>query len=75
MLLANSVEDAEEVINRMENIEMRFSIEINKQKSNVIIFIMKEIPDKTRNISVKDHITYLGITINGRRNCFKTQRK
>lgn len=75
MLLANSVEDAEQVISRMEDVGRQFGLEINKQKSSVIIFNMKEKPEKVGNIDVKESMKYLGITVNDKRKCFKLHKE
>ena len=75
MLLTNSVEDAEEVIIRMEEVGRSFGLEINKGKSNIIIFNLKEKPGEIGNILVKEEITYLGIIINDRRNCFQVHKR
>lgn len=59
----------------MWNTGICVNLEINKQKSYFIIFNLKRKPFKIVNISVKDQMKYLGITINNRRNCFKINEK
>lgn len=75
MLLTSSVEDTKHVIKKMEEIGKEFGLEINKEKSRIIIFNMKVRPENIENIEVKDKFRYLGITINDSINCFKVQKE
>ena len=75
MLLASSVGEAVQVIEKMETVGKEYGLEINKQKSNIIIFNMPEKPENIKGISVRDRIKYLGITINDKKNCFQVQKE
>ena len=74
LLLANSVEDAKNNLKIVIQVSREFGLEINKEKSNVMIFNMKEQPEQIEGIKVVDRIKYLGIEIDNKRNYFKTQR-
>ena len=56
MLLADSVGEAEQVIDRMRQIGNEYGLEMNMQKSKIIIFNMQEKPDIISNIKVVDKI-------------------
>ena len=72
--MANSVEDAKNNLKIVIQVSREFGLEINKEKSNVMIFNMKEQPEQIEGIKVVDRIKYLGIEIDNKRNYFKTQR-
>ena len=74
LLLANSIEDAKNNLKIVIQVSREFGLEINKEKSNVMIFNMKEQPEQIEGIKVVDRIKYLGIEIDNKRNYFKTQR-
>lgn len=75
MLLAEGLEDAETVIEEVVNTSRECGLEINKQKSNIIIFNKKDKPQEIAGIKVADRIKYLGLTINDSKNCFKIQKE
>ena len=50
-------------------------LEINKDKSNILIFNMEDKPEEIEGIKVTESIKYLGIEIEGKKNMFKKQRK
>ena len=56
-------------------ISREFGLEINKEKSNIIIFNMEQQPDTIEDIKVVNKIKYLGIEIDNKRKYFKTQRQ
>ena len=70
-----TVGEEAQVIDRMRQIGNEYGLEMNMQKSKVIIFNMQEKPDTIRNIKVADKIKYLGVTINDKRNCFQVQKE
>ena len=75
LLLANSIEDAENNLKLVIEISRKFGLEINKEKSNVLIFNLEQQPDTIENIKVVDKIKYLGLEIDNKKNYFKTQRQ
>ena len=56
-------------------ITREFGLEINKEKSNILIFNMKKQPEEIEGIKVTKHIKYLGLTLDNKRNCCKTERE
>ena len=75
LLLANNIEDATNNLNMVMQISREFGLEINKEKSNIIIFNIEQQPDTIENIKIVNKIKYLGIEIDNKRNYFKTQRQ
>lgn len=75
LLLANTVEDAVEIINTLIKVSEDCGLSINKDKSNVIIFNMKDPPEIVNGLKVIKEIKYLGLTINNTKNCFKVQKE
>ena len=73
-MLANSIEDAKNNLKIVIQISWEFGHEINKEKSNVMIFNMKEQPEQIEGMKVVDGIKYLTFEIDNKRNYFKTQR-
>jgi len=75
MLLATSIKEAEEVIDVTLRISKDYGLEINKNKSKIIIFNMKDKPERIRDIEVSDKLKYLGILINDSKKCFRIQKE
>lgn len=75
LLMAHSIEDAKENLRITTEVSKEFGLEINKEKSNVMIFNMDNHPTHLEGIEVSKKIKYLGITIDNKLNCFKTQKK
>ena len=75
MILTNSLENAGKVIDEVVKTSRNLGLEINKQKSKIIIFNVKEKPEMIGGINITDKIKYLGITINDSKNCFKAQKE
>ena len=49
-------------------------LDINKSKSNIIVYNMKEEPTSIESIEVKSSFKYLGVTVENTRNMFKKQK-
>ena len=75
LLLSRSVEEATYSINLIQDIAMQCGLQINKEKSNVLIYNQREQPDTIANVKTCSKIKYLGITIENKRNCFKEHKK
>ena len=75
LLLAGNIEDATNNLKMVMQISREFGLEINKEKSNIIIFNMEQQPDAIEDIKVVNKIKYLGIEIDNKRIYFKTQRQ
>ena len=73
IFLESSIENAEIVVWQIVETGRECGQEINKPKSNIIIFDMK---DKPQEIKVKDKTRYLGIIINdAKKNLFKVHKE
>ena len=70
---ANSIAEEAVSLNIVIQISRHFGLKINKAKSNIMIFNMKEQPDNIEDIEVVNNIRYLGLEID-KRNYFKSQR-
>ena len=74
LALTQSKEEAEEIIDVITDASDSCGLNINKAKSNVIIFNSPEDVSEIKGIPVAEEIKYLGITINNKKNIFKTQK-
>lgn len=75
LLLTNSYEDAQHNIDLLIRSSKECGLDINKDKCKIIIFNMKNKPEKIREINVTTEIKYLGVTITHKRDCFKKYRE
>lgn len=74
MVLLSSVEDAEKVIEQVIKTGRENGLQINKQKSNIIVSKMKQKLGEISEIKVIIELKYLGMNINDNRNLFKVQK-
>ena len=74
LLLSNSIDDAAKNIQIVTQISRPFGLDINKTKSNIMIFNLKEQPEYIGDIEVVSKIKYLGIEIDNKKNYFRSQR-
>ena len=70
MIFANNKEEAERNIEIIQETSLKYGLEINTSKSNIIIFNKKEDFNELMGIKVVDQIKYLGVTIINKRNIF-----
>ena len=75
LIIATNVEQAKENIKALIEVCSESGLEINKNKSNILIFNMKESPEEIEGIKVADSIKYLGIELEGKRNMFAKHKK
>ena len=75
LIMATSIEEAKENIKALIEVCGDCGLEINKDKSNIIIFNMKDKPAEIEGIKVTESIKYLGLEIEGKRNMFAKQKK
>ena len=75
MILCDSVDGAEESIEKLQEVGNRYGLQINTEKCTATIFNMEEKPDKIKEIQVKNNFKYLGLTINNNRQCFTEHKK
>ena len=71
LLLTNSIEEGTENLKTLIAVSKECGLEINKRKSNIIIFNMKEVPSSIESIDVKNTIKYLGVTVENKINMYK----
>ena len=71
LLLTNSIEEGTENLKTLIAVSKECGLEINKRKSNIIIFNMKEAPSSIESIDVKSIIKYRGVTVENKRNMYK----
>ena len=74
LLMAHTIEEAQRNLQILLEISREFELEINKEKSKILIYNMKEQPEQIDGIKITDHIKYLGLTLDNKRNYFKTQQ-
>ena len=77
LIFSGNIETAMEIIQILTEISNECGLELNKDKSNIIIFNMKERdqPHEIEGIIVVKQIKYLGVLIDNKRKLFKSQRK
>ena len=75
LVLANSLEDITHNLKILIDMGQKFGLDINKEKSSIIIYNRKEKPEQIEGIRVVETIKYLGVKINNKRNMFKTQKE
>ena len=73
--LSQSLEQAAENLRFLTQISRECGLELNKDKSSVIIFNMYEQPEQVEGIEVVSSIKYLGFTINNTRNIFTLHKQ
>ena len=75
LMLSNTIEEAENNIRLIQEIAQSLGLLINKDKSNILIYNLKEKPRAIENIEVCDTIKYLGVKISNTRNCFARHKE
>ena len=75
LLMAQSVAEAEEGIRILVEVAQECGLELNKEKSNILVFNNKEETENIEGINVTTEIKYLGIKVVNKRNCFKEQKQ
>ena len=73
--IAHTVEEARTAIKALVQIAGECGLEINKTKSNILIYNMKDPPTDIEGIEVTDSVKYLGTKIANKRNCFQEHKK
>ena len=74
ILLTKNIKDTVKLIRTLETAAREIGLEINRNKCNILIFNMNEMPEEIENIEVTEEIRYLGVVINNTKDCFKTYR-
>ena len=74
LIISTTIEEAKENIRTLLEICTECGLEINKDKSNIIIFNMENKPEEIEGIQITESIKYLGVEIEGKRNMFMKQK-
>ena len=75
LLFSTTFKGAKNDIEVMEKECGKYGLEINREKSNIMIFNSKEKPDKIGDIQVVKKIKYLGVEVTDEKDLFKLHRK
>ena len=75
LILCESYRDAERNIGVIKDSSAACGLDINLDKTNIIVFNAREVPEEVAGVQVVDSIKYLGCMIDGNRNMFKTQKE
>ena len=67
---AHSVEDAKTAIKALTTVAKECGLDINKSKSNILIYNMKDSPEEIEGIKITNQIKHLGTVVSNKRNCF-----
>ena len=75
LLLTETIEEAKEIIEILILETKKYGLKLNKEKSNILIFNMKDQPTDIENIKITNQIKYLGVWINNKRNLFTSHKE
>lgn len=75
LILSPTLEDTKKNIQLVTEISRKYGLELNKDKSNTIIYNMKEQPEAIEDIQVVKETKYLGVKINNTRKIFGIHKK
>ena len=70
LILNNDMQDVRKNLKVLKETSLKYGLEINTEKSKMIVFNKKEKVDEIYNIKEVDQINYLGIIIDNKRNIF-----
>ena len=77
LLLARSVDEAMMMVRDMELKAAEFGLKINRGKSRCLVFnarqLGQDMPDVIEGMEVVEEIKYLGVVVQNKRSCFKTE--
>ena len=71
MILMQTLQEAVQSIQILSEIANDCGLSINKNKSNIIIFNSKNQPEYIEAIHVTTNITYIGVNIQNKKDCYK----
>ena len=74
LIFTHTKENAEKLVNEIENISSDYGLKLNKSKCKILIFNKREEIEYINEIEVTNQIKYLGVMISNKRDCFKTQK-
>ena len=70
LILNNDMQDVRKNLKVLKETSLKYALEINTEKSKMIVFNKKEKVDEIYNIKEVDQLNYLGIIIDNKRNIF-----
>ena len=71
LVLTQTLQETEHLLATLADISGKFGLQINRDKSAVMIFNSQEQPDDIANIPVVSQIKYLGVTVANKKKLFK----
>ena len=74
LIISESVNQTACDIKILQSTTSKYGLELNKGKSSVLIFNMKNKPDNIEGISISDQMKYLGVLIQDTRDIFKKHK-
>ena len=74
LLLASSIEDMERMLRMVTMAADDIGMKMNKEKSDILIYGMKEKPQKIEGVNVVNRIRYLGVTVSDTWECFSVYK-
>ena len=74
LLLSKNKDEAKKYIAALHDIARECGLEINKLKSNILVYNKKEEFQEIENIEVTDCVKYLGVKICNKKDCFLEQK-
>ena len=75
ILMAETREEAEIIINKLQQIGQKCGLQINKQKSCILMSNTQNIPQEICNIKTVNEFKYLGVMINSGKDIFKSHKE
>ena len=75
LLLTDNLHKTNEIIQILIDISRECGLELNKDKSKILIFNCKDKVEEIQGIQTTKEITYLGLTITKNRDCFNKQKQ
>ena len=75
LVINESIEEASHSIKSLQNIAKDYGLEVNKEKSSILIFNSKNEPSEIEGIKTAKEMKYLGIWIEDKRDIFKKHKE
>ena len=74
LAMARTLEAAKKNLRIIEEESRKYGLELNKEKSSILVYNNKENIEEIDGIKVVEHIKYLGLKIDNERDIFKSQK-
>ena len=75
LILSKSEQEMKTMLKEISNVSKACGLDINKNKSAIIIYNLKDQITEIEGLSVKESLKYLGLSIGNKRNLFSKQKK